>query len=74
MMLRVQNERMAGGYIPSTREFHMDEKKTAEKKHYVKPKIACEREIEALTSICETGGNNTMTVRPSIIDAAKSVR
>jgi aspartate carbamoyltransferase catalytic subunit len=22
MMLRVQNERMAGGYIPSTREFH----------------------------------------------------
>lgn len=37
MMLRVQNERMAGGYIPSTREFHMRYGLTPERLARAKP-------------------------------------
>jgi aspartate carbamoyltransferase catalytic subunit len=37
MMLRVQNERMAGGYIPSTREFHLRYGLTPERLARAKP-------------------------------------
>jgi hypothetical protein len=37
MMLRVQNERMEGGYIPSTREFHMRYGLTPERLALAKP-------------------------------------
>lgn len=37
MMLRVQNERMAGGYIPSTREYRMRYGLTAERLKRAKP-------------------------------------
>jgi aspartate carbamoyltransferase catalytic subunit len=37
MMLRVQNERMDGGYIPSTREFHMRYGLTPERLARAKP-------------------------------------
>ncbi|WP_066793929.1 aspartate carbamoyltransferase catalytic subunit [Sphingomonas soli] len=37
MMLRVQNERMAGGFIPSTREFHMRYGLTPERLALAKP-------------------------------------
>jgi hypothetical protein len=30
-----------------------------EKKEYVKPEVVCQRDIEALTGICEGGGNNS---------------
>ena len=31
-----------------------------EKKEYVKPEVVCQRDIEALTGVCEGQGNNTM--------------
>ena len=31
-----------------------------EKKEYVKPEVVCQRDIEAITGVCEGGGNNTM--------------
>ena len=31
-----------------------------EKKEYLKPEVVCQRDIEAITGVCETGGNNTM--------------
>jgi aspartate carbamoyltransferase catalytic subunit len=37
MMLRVQNERMSGGFIPSTREFHLRYGLTAERLERAKP-------------------------------------
>ncbi len=37
MMLRVQNERMAGGYIPSTREYRMRYGLTPERLKRAKP-------------------------------------
>ena len=31
-----------------------------EKKDYQKPEVVCQRDIEAITGVCETGGANTM--------------
>lgn len=31
-----------------------------EKKEYVKPEVVAQRDIEAITGVCETGGNDTM--------------
>ena len=31
-----------------------------EKKEYVKPEVVCQRDIEALTAVCEGQGNNTL--------------
>lgn len=31
-----------------------------EKKEYVKPEVVCQRDIEALTCVCEGMGNNTL--------------
>ena len=31
-----------------------------EKKEYMKPEVVCQRDIEALTCVCEGQGNNTM--------------
>ena len=31
-----------------------------EKKDYVKPEVVCQRDIKALTVVCEGQGNNTM--------------
>jgi hypothetical protein len=31
-----------------------------EKKEYVKPEVLCQRDIEAITGVCDSGGANTM--------------
>ena len=39
-----------------------------EKKEYVKPEVVCQRDIEALTCVCETGtngGNDKLTSDPN---------
>jgi hypothetical protein len=31
-----------------------------DKKQYVKPEVVCQRDIEAITGVCQTGGQNTL--------------
>jgi hypothetical protein len=31
-----------------------------EKKEYVKPEVVCQRDIEAITGVCDSTGGNTM--------------